>query len=131
MRIMRMENTIRFIALVAVAAACSANGIVDSGETPNGELEWRVGAQHVEITNATAAEIRYAVIGREHFRNAAALWCFGKEGCGKGLAPGATASVAYSEIEAGGTPETEVLIIWWVPQPTVFVPFDSVVVRIR
>jgi hypothetical protein len=120
----------RFVAVAAVAVGCNASGITDSGKTPNGELEWRVAAQRVEITNATTGEIRYAVIGRKHFQNAAALWCFGNGDCGKGLPPAATASVPYSEIEAGGTPEKEALIIWWVPQPA-FVPFESVVVRIR
>jgi hypothetical protein len=97
----------------------------------NGQVAWRVRDQQVEVTNATTATIRYAVIGRMYLHNTLGLWCFGSATCGTALPATLTALVPYVDIPGSATPETEVMIVWWIPAGPDAVPFDTAIVKIR
>jgi hypothetical protein len=114
-----------------VALACGANSITGSGASANGQVAWRVQDQRVDLTNTSTASVRYAIVGRAWMHNALVDWCFGMSFCGEALAPGATAKKTYAEIDGAEPPEREAIIVWWTPNGTAEVGFDTTIVRIR
>jgi hypothetical protein len=120
------------LATVTIAAlACGASSITGSGASPNGQVAWRVQNERVDLTNTSSQSVRYAIVGRTWMHNALADWCFGMPFCGAPLAASATATVAYSEISGGDLPEREAVVVWWTPNGSASVGFDTALVRIR
>ena len=120
------------IAAAAIAvAACGASSVTGSGASTGGQITWQVQNERVLLTNTSAQPVRYAILGRTWMHNALASWCFGSPSCGAPLAAGATATVAYADIDGAQPPEREAIVLWWPPSNTTAGTFDTAIVRIR
>lgn len=113
------------------ASGCQATSPVDSHTAASKDVGVVAANQGVQVTNNSATDMRFSLIGRTTFHTALAQWCFGSPSCGTSLAPHATITVPYSQIPGADSPETEAMLMSWVPKGTDISPFDSLVVRIR
>ena len=116
----RLQLAVVLAAIAAAGAGCSGQRELLSPARVVSESEGvRIASQGSEIVldNGSAEPVRFAVVERDYFERALALWSFGFGG-GTLVGVGKSGVVKLTDVPGYSSAAHEVMVFWWFDRPS-------------